>query len=163
MKIEVGQRIPEATLMKRLEDKTHLNVELGEKFAGRKVALIGLPGAYTGTCTGEHLPSLIRTAPDLKAKGIDEIIVFSVNDPQVMKAWGEATGATKAGITLLVDPECKFTESLGLRFDAPMAGMIARCTRFAAIVEDGVVKTLKFEEGLGCSLTSGDSLLEALQ
>ena len=163
MPIEVGQSIPNATLMQRQEDKTNKTFETTELFKGRKIALSGMPGAFTGTCTGEHVPSFIRRAKELKAKGVDEIIIFAVNDPQVMKAWGEATGGTDAGLTFLADPMCEFTEALGLRFDAPQGGLIARCVRFAAIVENGVIKTLKFEEApLGCSLTSGDSILEAL-
>ena len=163
MVIAVGSTIPEATLMKRLEDKTNLPVDLSELLSGRKVALLGMPGAFTATCTGDHLPNVMRSLPRLKELGVDEIILFVVNDPQVVKAWGEVTGATDAGITLLADPESKLTEALGLRFDAPPAGLIGRCTRFASIVEDRVVTILKFEEGpTGCSMTNGDALIEAL-
>ena len=162
MTIAVGDKFPEVSLMLRLEDKTHQNVDMAEKLAGRRVAIVGMPGAFTGTCSGEHIPSLIAVAPEIM-KHADEIIVFAVNDPQVIKAWGEISGATAAGITLLADPESKLTEALGLRFDAPPAGLIGRCTRFAAIVQDGVVETLKFEEErIGCSLTGGDAILEAL-
>lgn len=163
MTIEAGQKMPEATLLMRQPDKTNLKIRLSERLAGRKVALIGMPGAFTATCTGDHLPGLVQAAPDLRARGVDEIIVFAVNDPQVMLAWGEATGATEGGITLLADPMSELTEGLGLRFDNPDAGLIGRCIRFAAIVNDGTVETLKFEEApLGCALTSGASLVDAL-
>ena len=164
MPIEVGQIIPDANLMVRNADKTHSIVPISEKLNGRKVVLVGLPGAFTGTCSGEHLPSLINAWPKLTTKGIDEIIVFAANDPQVMRAWADISGANDAGITLLADPMSEFTESLGLRFDAPVAGLIGRCIRFAAIVNDGRVEVLRFEEKpVGCSLTSGDAILDVLE
>ena len=164
MKIEVGQRLPDATLLRRRTDKTNEAVDFVALCSGRMIALVGMPGAFTGTCTGQHLPGLIEAAPELRANGVDEIIVFAVNDPQVMMVWGEVTGATNAGITLLADPESKLTEALGLRFDAPAAGMIGRCLRFGAIANDRVVEILKFEKNpLGCDLTSGDSILQSLK
>lgn len=162
MTIETGKKIPDATLLKRLEDKSHERISVTQRLAGRRVALLGMPGAFTGTCSGEHIPGLIARAPEILTK-VDEIIVFVVNDPQVVKAWGESSGAFDAGITILADPFSELTEGLGLRFDNPDAGLIGRCTRFAAIVQDGTVETLLFEDGyVGCAMTGADGILDAL-
>ena len=97
------------------------------------------------------------------AKGVDEIICVSVNDPFVLKAWGESTGATEAGITMLGDAESTFTKAIGLDFDAPPAGLIARSKRYAMIVDDGTVTTLHVEESPGvCEVSGGESLLKEL-
>jgi cytochrome c peroxidase len=94
---------------------------------------------------------------------VDEIICVSVNDPFVMKAWGEATGATEAGITMLGDAESAFTKAIGMDFDAPPAGLIARSKRYAMLVEDGKVITLHVEESPGvCEVSGGEALLAEL-
>lgn len=160
MAIETGTRLPEASFL-RMGANGPEQIEIGPLVSNRKVVLCGLPGAFTGTCTAAHIPSFIRTIDAFRDKGVEDIIVVSVNDPHVMKAWGETTGGTAAGLTFLADPECKFTEAIGLRFDAPAAGLIARCQRFAAIVDDGVVEHIRMETQRGvCDLTSGETLLE---
>jgi cytochrome c peroxidase len=109
------------------------------------------------------VPSFIRTKPQFEAKGVDEILCLSVNDPFVMKAWGEATGATAGGITMLGDAEASFTKAIGMAFSAPAVGLIDRSARYAMLVEDGVVKVLHREESPGvCDLSGGESLLEAI-
>lgn len=163
MAIEVGMRLPEVDLMLRGENAQNLVVPLGEKLKGRKVVLIGMPGAFTGTCTGAHVPSLVRTAPALKQKGVEEIIIFVVNDPQVTKAWAEQTGATAAGITVLADPAAEFTKAIGMDFTAPAGGLYDRCIRFSSVVEDGVVTHVFLEEVPGaCDITAGETILDAL-
>lgn len=163
MPIEVGMRIPEVDLLLRSEDAQNLKVPLGEKLRGRKVVLIGMPGAFTGTCTGSHVPSLVRTAPALAAKGVDEIIIFVVNDPQVTRIWAEQTGATAAGITVLADAGSALTQALDMAYDAPAAGLYRRCTRFSSVVEDGVVTRVFVEQSFGvCDLTAGETILESL-
>ena len=159
MAINVGTRLPEAELM-WVGAKGPEPVPLAPLLARRRVVVFGLPGAFTGTCSNKHVPSFIRTKDGFAEKGITRIICVSVNDPYVMAAWGEATGATAAGLTFLADPECRFTQSIGMRFDAPAAGLIARCTRFAAIADDGVITVLHREEKRGvCDMTSGETLL----
>ena len=98
MTISTGARLPEATLLRMGENGAEA-VPLADRLKGRKVVIFGLPGAYTGTCSTAHVPSFIRTAKGFADKGVDEIICVAVNDPFVMKAWGEATGATAAGIS----------------------------------------------------------------
>ena len=162
MTISVGETLPEATLIGLGEDGPK-PVELSQLTKGRKVVIFAVPGAYTGTCTTAHVPSFIRTKPDFDAKGIDEVICVSVNDPFVMGAWGESTGAAAAGITMLGDPESKFTRAMGMDFDAPPAGLIGRSKRYAMIVEDGVVRVLNEEENPGvCDVSAGEALLAAV-
>ena len=162
MTISVGENLPDATFL-QMGDKGPEPVALTSFLAGKKVVLFGLPGAFTTNCTAAHVPSFIRTKPLFDTKGIDHIICFAVNDPHVMKAWGNSTGATAAGLIFLADPESKFTAAIGLRFDAPAAGLIGRTIRHAMYVVDGVVKVLNLEEGPGvCVLTAGETLLEQI-
>lgn len=162
MTISVGDKLPDGTLM-RLGEVGPEPVALDGLFKGRKIALFGLPGAFTSTCSVAHLPSFMRSADAIRAKGVDEIICMAVNDPWVMDAWDKATGASAAGITMLTDPDGTLTIAMGLDFSAPPVGFVNRTRRFAAIVEDGTVTWLQEEEGRGvCALTSGEELLAAL-
>ncbi|OAN72027.1 thiol peroxidase [Rhodobacteraceae bacterium EhC02] len=162
MTISTGANLPDAKLVK-MGDKGPEAVALGEKLKGRKVAIFAVPGAFTPTCHSAHVPSFIRTKDQFAAKGVDEIICISVNDPFVMKAWGEATGATAAGITMLSDATSEFTKAIGMDFDAPPAGLVARSKRYAMLVEDGVVKVFHPEESPGtCEISGGEALLAAI-
>ncbi|NBR88392.1 MAG: peroxiredoxin [Rhodobacteraceae bacterium] len=159
MTIAVGDRLPEATLV-RIGEKGPEAVSMADKVKGRKVAIFAVPGAFTPTCHSAHVPSFIRTKDQFAAKGVDEIICVSVNDPFVMKAWGEATGATAAGLTMLADADSSFTKAIGMDFSAPPAGLIARSRRYAMLVEDGVVKLMEIEQSPGtCEISGGESLL----
>ncbi|MFV0513019.1 MAG: peroxiredoxin [Jhaorihella sp.] len=162
MTIKIGDRLPEATLMQIGENGPEA-VTLADKLKGRKVVIFAVPGAYTPTCHSAHVPSFIRTRDKLAAKGVDEIVCVAVNDPFVMKAWGETTGASAAGITMLSDPGCSFTESIGMRIDAPPAGLLARSARYAMLVEDGEVKQMNAEESPGaCEISAGEGLLASM-
>ena len=162
MTISVGQSLPDANLLRMGEDGPE-TVALSSKLKGRKVVVFGLPGAYTGVCTTAHVPSFIRTKDKFAAKGVDEIICVSVNDPFVLKAWGEATGAAAAGIALLGDSDAAFTKAIGLDFTAPPAGLINRSKRYALYAEDGVVKVIQVEDSPGqCTISGGEALLEAI-
>ncbi len=162
MRLAEGDRLPQARLQK-IGAKGVEQVDLEAVLAGRKVVIFGLPGAYTGTCSKAHVPSFIRTKGGFDAKGVDEIICVSVNDAYVMRAWGEVTGATAAGITMLGDPESAFTLAIGMEFSTPDSGFINRSKRYAMYVEDGVVKVLHREKGTGvCDLSGGESMLEAI-
>lgn len=162
MTISVGQSLPEANLL-RIGENGPEAVTLSSKLKGRNVVLFGLPGAYTGVCTTAHVPSFIRTKDKFAAKGVDEIICVSANDPFVMKAWGEATGAASAGIAMLGDAQSDFIKAIGLSFSAPPAGLIDRAKRFALYAEDGVVKVIQVEDSPGqCTISGGEALLEAI-
>lgn len=161
MTIETGDVLPGATLL-RLGEAGPEAVSLGDKMKGRKIVIFGLPGAYTGVCSTAHVPSFIRVLDKLKEKGVEEVICVSVNDPFVLKAWGEATGATAAGITLLGDADGAFTAAIGMGFSAPGAGLLNRSARYAMIVEDGVVKVLNKESSPGvCDISGGEAILDA--
>ena len=162
MAISVGDRLPDASLC-RLGSEGPESVELADLLKGRNVALFAVPGAYTPTCSNQHVPSFVKNADALRAKGVDEIICVSVNDPFVMKAWGEATGAEKAGISALGDSAAEFTKAIGMDFSAPPAGLYDRSARYSMYVVDGVVKALNKEDAPGvCGITSGDELLSQI-
>lgn len=162
MTISKGERLPSSTLV-QMGAEGPAPVALADKLAGRKVVLFAVPGAFTPTCHSAHVPSFMRTKDQFAAKGVDEIICISVNDPFVMQAWGEATGATAAGITMLSDAESAFTKAIGMDFDAPPAGLIARSKRYAMLVEDGVVTQLNEEASPGeCEVSAGEGLLETM-
>ncbi|QQA42614.1 peroxiredoxin [Pelagovum pacificum] len=162
MSISVGDTLPDGTMLV-LGAEGPEQVELGPKLKGRKVVIFGLPGAYTGTCTTAHVPSFIRTIDQLKEKGVDEVICTSVNDPFVMQAWGESTGASDAGITMLADADGAFAKAIGMAFDAPPAGFYGRSQRYALMAEDGVVKVLNAEENPGvCDMSGGEAMVEAI-
>ena len=159
MTIAVGDKLPAATLI-RMGANGPEQVALAELLKGRKVAIFGLPGAYTGTCSTAHVPSFMRVRGKLADKGVDEVICVSVNDGFVMKAWGEATGATAAGITMLGDADASLTKALGLAFSLPAIGLIDRSKRYSLLAEDGVVKVLNLEENAGaCEISAGETLL----
>lgn len=162
MTISEGSILPEASLQV-MGPNGVVAVSMASKLKGRKVALFGLPGAYTGTCTMAHVPSFIRTAKGFADKGVDEIICISVNDAFVMQAWGASTGATAAGITMLADPASEFAKAIGLAYSAPAVGFIDRCKRFSLYAEDGVVKVFHPETGKGtCDISGGEALLAAI-
>lgn len=161
MAIRIGDKFPDATLM-AMGTNGPETVKLSDRIGGRKAALFGLPGAYTGTCSTAHVPSFIRTADAFRGKGVDEIICVSVNDPFVMAAWGEATGATEAGISMLADPDGAFTRAIGMEFSAPQAGLIGRSRRYAVALDDGVVTAVGIDEPGECKLSAGEEILAAL-
>lgn len=159
--MQVGDKLPSAELLMIGPDGP-ASVEISEKLNGRKVVLFGLPGAFTGTCTSAHMPSFVRTADALRAKGVDEIICISVNDPFVLDAWADQTGAKEAGITVLGDPSSAFTKAIGMNWTAPPVGFYDRCQRFASIIEDGEVKLVNQEEPGVCDTSGGEAVLDAL-
>ena len=162
MSISVGDTLPNATLIRLGADGPE-EVDLASTLKGRKVVIFAVPGAFTPTCHSAHVPSFIRTKGDFDAKGVDEIICVSVNDPFVMKAWGEATGAADAGISMLSDAQSEFTKALGMDFTAPPVGLIARSSRYAIFADDGVVKVLHKEESPGtCEISGGEAMLAAI-
>ena len=159
MTISVGDTIPAVDVGIMTTDGPGV-ISTDEIFKGRKVALFGLPGAYTKTCSTQHLPGFVQNADALKAKGIDTIVCLSVNDSWVMHAWGESQNVgTK--VEMVGDGALNFTRAVGLEVDLSAKCYGPRCKRFSMIVEDGVVKTLHFEDG-GFGETSAERLLESL-
>ena len=162
MTISVGDTLPNAKLL-QMGAAGPETVDLSAKLKGRNVVIFGLPGAYTGTCTTAHVPSFMRVKDKLAAKGVDEVICLSVNDPFVMKAWGDSTGAAAAGIAFLGDGDASFTKALGMEFSVPAIGLIDRSKRYALYAVDGVVKVLHAEENAGqCEISGGEAMLAAI-
>lgn len=162
MTITTGDTLPNATLLLMGDDGPQ-SVTMAEKLTDRKVVIFGLPGAFTGTCSTAHVPSFMITADAFKAKGVDEIICISVNDPFVMKAWSDATQAGDAGITMLGDAESEFTTAIGMNFSAGPVGFVNRSKRYSMLVENGVVTVLNTEASPGeCEISAGETLLEQM-
>lgn len=162
MSISPGDTLPDATLIRSGPNGPE-PVSVADLTKGRKVVIFAVPGAFTATCHSAHVPSFIRTIDQFRQKGVDEVICVSVNDPFVMKAWGEATGADKAGITMLSDAQSSFTTAIGMNFDAPPVGLIGRSKRYAMLVEDGRVTILNLEESPGvCETSAGEGLLASM-
>lgn len=160
--IAEGDRLPGATLL-RIGAEGPEKVELGALLEGRRVVIFAVPGAFTPTCHSAHMPSFVRTKKSFDNKGIHDIICISVNDPHVLRAWGEATGGAEAGILILADAEGTFTRAVGMEFDAPAGGLMGRSKRYAMVVEDGTVTTLHVETARGvCEATAGEALLATL-
>jgi cytochrome c peroxidase len=162
MAVGVGERMPEGTLLRMGEGGVE-PVAARDVFSGRRVVVFGLPGAFTSTCSTAHVPSYMRVMAPLAARGVDEVVCVAGNDPWVMKAWGEATGAAAAGIRMLADPSGDWIEALGTSFDAPQVGFLRRSRRFSALVVDGVVELWQEEAGPGvCEATAGEAMLAAI-
>lgn len=163
MAMKVGERMPGGTLLRMGEGGVE-PVSTGDLLSGRRVVVFGLPGAFTGTCSTAHVPSYIRVRGQLGARGVDEVVCIAANDPWVMKAWGEQTGAAAAGITMLADPSGNWIEALGTAFDAPQVGFHRRSRRFSALVVDGVIDIWHEEAGPGvCEATAGEAMVAALK
>ncbi len=162
MTISVGDKLPDATFT-LIGEEGPQSISLEEKTKGRNVAIFAVPGAFTPTCHSAHVPSFIRASDRLADKGVEEIICISVNDPYVMKAWGEVTGADKAGLTLLADAEGAFTKAIGMEFTVTATGLIGRSKRYAMHVVDGVIEKLNIEQSRGtCEISGGEALLDQL-
>ena len=160
MAIQVGDRIPEATLLRATAEGPQ-PVSTRDYFAGRKVALFSVPGAFTPTCSVKHLPGFVDKADELKAKGVDEIACIAVNDAFVMQAWGESSGAA-GKVTMLADGNGDFARALGLTMDGSKFGLGERGSRWSAIVDDGVVEQLNVEEPGAFNVSSADYMMERL-
>ena len=159
MTIQTGDRIPDAQLTIASADGPQA-VSSADFFAGKKVALFAVPGAFTPTCSARHLPSYVEKAGDLKAKGVDEIACISVNDPFVMSAWNERDGSSD--ITMIADGNGEFTEALGLSFDGSKFGMGKRSQRYSMIVNDGTVEQVNVEAPGDYRVSGAEAMLEQL-
>ncbi len=160
IKLMVGDEIPEFTFMHMTGDGP-APITTKELFGGKKVALFALPGAFTPTCSVEHLPGYVNNADALKAKGIDSIVCLSVNDVFVMDAWAKSAGA-EGKVLMLADGNAEFTKHMELDLDASGFGMGIRSQRYSMVIDDGVVKHLNIEEGVGLDVSSAETILGQL-
>ncbi len=160
MTIGVGDRIPSTTLIKATIEGPQ-PVQSEDYFAGRKIALVSVPGAFTPTCSARHLPGYVDKAGEISGKGVDEIAFVSVNDAFVMQAWAKASEA-EGKVTMFADGNGEFAQTLGLHADMSKYGMGQRGTRWSAIVDDGVVKALNVEEPGAFNVSSAEFMLGQL-
>jgi len=159
MTIAVGDKVPDVKLVKATENGPEA-VQSGDYFAGKKVALFSVPGAYTPTCSAKHLPGFVEKAAELKAKGVDEIACTAVNDAFVMGAWGKSSGS--ADVTMLADGNGDFAQAVGLTMDGSGFGMGTRGQRYSMVVNDGVVEQLNVEAPGDFSVSSAEHMLGQL-
>ena len=143
MTINVGDKVPSVNFKQMTADGMS-DVPSDDYFKGRKVALFSVPGAFTPTCSAQHVPSYVSNAAALKAKGVSAIACVSVNDAFVMKAWGEAQGVGDA-VEMLADGNGEFARATGLTLDGSGFGLGERSTRFSMIIDDGTVSHLNVE------------------
>lgn len=159
MSISVGDKIPDVKLVKVTEDGPQ-PLQSADYFAGRRVALFSVPGAFTPTCSARHLPGFVEKADDLAAKGIDEIACTAVNDAFVLSAWNKAGGSD--AITMLADGNGDFASALGLEMDGTPFGMGKRGQRFSLVVNDGVVEQVNVEAPGDFNVSSAEHMLGQL-
>ncbi|HWK46126.1 MAG TPA: peroxiredoxin [Stellaceae bacterium] len=160
MTIKVGDKIPSAKL-KHMSADGMKELLTDELFAGKKVVLFAVPGAFTPTCSAKHLPGFVAQEQALKAKGVDLVACVSVNDAFVMGAWGKDQ-KVEDKVMLLADGNGDFTKELGLVMDGTGYGMGLRSQRYAMVVENGVVKKLNVEQPGAFEVSTADAVLQAL-
>ena len=160
--IKVGDTLPDASVLLIEHDK-HEEIQISARISGKKVSIFAMPGAFSSTCAYSHMPNIIRHMDALREKGIEEVIVLTVNDMFVSREWANQAGAFEAGITIIADPSATFSASVNMTFDAPLIGFYNRSIRYALLAEDGVVTKFLLEESLSRITTSGaDHLLDQL-
>ena len=165
MTIKVGDKLPAGTLWEFIEDETP-GCTLGPNafkvediVRGKRIAIFGLPGAYTPTCSAKHLPGFVKLADQIRAKKVDEIWCLSVNDAFVMGAWGKEQGA-KGKVRMMADGSGLYSKALGLELDLVAKGMGMRASRYSMLVVDGVVKTLNVEAAGKFEVSDADTMLK---
>jgi peroxiredoxin len=160
MTIKVGDKLPKAEFTTMTADGQQ-KLSTDAIFSGRKVVLFAVPGAFTPTCSMNHLPGFVQNVAAIKAKGIDTVACVAVNDVFVMDAWGKASGAN-GNIMMLADGNGDFARALGLEFDLTQAGLGKRSKRYSMIVDNGVVKALNVEDKPGVNVSGADTVLTQL-
>lgn len=160
MAIQAGDEIPDTQLWRMTKDGPKA-VRSAEVLGAGKVVLFAVPGAFTPTCSDHHLPGFVLRADEIRAKGVDTIACLAVNDPFVMGAWGRARGA-EDHVVMLSDGNGEFTRAVDLEMDGSGIGLGKRSRRYAAILEDGVVRSIFVEQGPGVEVSSAEAVLAAL-
>lgn len=160
MTIKVGDKIPSVSLNTMNKDGVQ-KLSTDDIFKGKKVVLFALPGAFTPTCSAKHLPGFVTNAATIKGKGVDTIACLSVNDAFVMDAWGKTQNADDK-VLMLADGNADFSKAIGLTMDGTNYGMGLRASRYAMLVEDGVVKALNVEAPGAFEVSSAEAMMKAL-
>jgi glutaredoxin/glutathione-dependent peroxiredoxin len=161
MTIKAGDKIPDVTFT-IMGDNGPQPIKSEDYFKGRKVVVFSVPGAFTPTCHKTHLPGFVAKADAIKARGVDKVAVVAVNDAFVLDAWLEASGA-KSKVDGLADGSADFAKATGTELDLNAAGLGLRSKRYAALVDDGVVKWIDIEDNSSCAtVSSAESALGKL-
>jgi peroxiredoxin len=162
MAIQTGEMLPLDLKLKEIREGELKDVILSDVFKGRKVVVFAVPGAFTPTCSKEHLPGFVQQAEEFRKKGVDEVVCLAVNDAFVMDAWAEQQGA-KGQVRLIADGNAEFTKAVGLDVDASGFGLGLRSRRYAMLAVDGRVEELLVEPGPGLTCSSAQVVLEKLK
>jgi|TARA_B100000780_G_scaffold263538_1_gene217492 peroxiredoxin len=162
MKIKKGEKLPAADFFYIDDNNTFKKIDTNSLFKGHKVIIFGVPGAFTKVCSANHLPGYVKNFEVAKKKGVTKIICLSVNDPNVMQAWGEVHGA-RGKILMLGDPFCKFTKSIGAEIDRNEKGLGMRSARYTMLVEEGVVTRIEEESDASvCEVSAAENFLKEI-
>ena len=162
MKIKPGDELPQSDFFYLDEKNEVKKISTSDLFKAQKIILLGMPGAFTKTCSAIHLPGYVKNYELALKKGIKKIICLAVNDPNVMKAWGQNQ---KVGNKILMvgDPFCKFTKAIGAEVDKSAKGLGIRSNRYTILLEDGVVKKIEEEkETATCELSAAENFLNRI-
>ena len=162
MKIKEGEKLPTADFFYLDDNNNVQKVDTNSLFKGHKAIIFGVPGAFTKVCSAQHLPGYVKHFEEAKTKGVTKIICLSVNDPNVMQAWGEAHDA-KGKVLMLGDPFCKFTKSIGAEIDRNEKGLGMRSSRYSMLIEEGVVTRIKEEtDPAVCEISAAENFLKEI-
>ncbi|MDH3686851.1 MAG: peroxiredoxin [Myxococcales bacterium] len=161
MAIQVGDKVPAVSLKVATSEGKIEDASTEDLFSGKKVVLFAVPGAFTPTCSAQHLPGYVDKAAELKAKGVDSVICLSVNDAFVMGAWGKDRSVGDS-VVMVADGSGDFTRAVGLEMDGTKFGMGTRSQRYAFVAEDGVVTHLAVEAPMKFEVSSADAILGTL-
>ena len=162
MKIKEGDKLPSAEFFYLDKDNAVQKIDTNSLFKDQKVIMFGVPGAFTKVCSARHLPSYVKNFGELKKKGVSKIICLSVNDPNVLKAWGEEHNVGDK-ILMLGDPYCTFTKLIGAEIDRTTKGLGMRSSRYTMLIENGVTKKIKEELDPGtCEISAAENFLKEI-
>ena len=159
MKIKEGDKLPTSEFFYLDKENAVKKIRSNEFFKNQKAIIIGVPGAFTKVCSAKHLPGFVQNYNEVKKKGVTKIICVSVNDPNVMKAWGEIQ-KVEDKIFMAADPFCEFTKAIGAEVDKSSKGLGVRSARYTMLVENEVVKKIKEEKDTGaCELSAAENFI----
>lgn len=158
--IRIGESIPDITLQRWQNSKVE-RISTKKLFEGKRTLLFAVPGAFTPTCSEQHLPGYVRSSLDFKRKGIDQIVCVSVNDAFTMNAWAKDQNIDNE-VMLIADGNGEFTKSIGMELDATRFGLGMRSTRYAMLIDDGVVKKTWIENGGALQESKAENVLNSL-
>ena len=162
MKIKIGEKLPSVNLFILDDNNIVQKINSNFIFKNQKAILIGVPGAFTKVCSAKHLPGYVNNFENAKKKGVTKIICISVNDPNVMKAWGESQNV-KGKVLMIADPFCEFTKIIGAEVDKSEKGLGLRSVRYTMLIENEIIKIIKEEKDTGtCEISAAENFIKSI-